>query len=92
MAIAPGAGPRESPQARASARERQRDILEGELRTEEGLLAKAKAALAEQEAVRYGDERNYARVIERLQPYRDNVELHEKNVEALRRELGNLNR
>ena len=52
-------------------------------------LAKAKAELAEQESVRIGDERNYARVEERLQPFKDSVETHEKNIEALRRELGN---
>jgi hypothetical protein len=40
--------------------------------------------------VRYGNERNYARVLERLQPYKDNVDLHQKNVEALKRELANL--
>ncbi|MBV8030839.1 MAG: DUF4124 domain-containing protein [Betaproteobacteria bacterium] len=91
----PGAGsggPRESSAARASAKERQRDILEGELKNEEELLAKAKEDLAQQESVRNGDERNYARVLERLQPFKDNVELHEKNVEALRREISNLNR
>jgi hypothetical protein len=84
--------PKETPAASANAKERQREILEKELATEEALLAKAKQTLAEQEAVRTGDERNYARVLERLQPYKDNVELHTKNVEALRRELSNLYR
>ena len=42
--------------------------------------------------MRYGDERNYARVLERLQKYKDAVELHEKNIDSLRRELANLNR
>ena len=28
--------------------------------------------------------------LDRLQPFKDNVDRHEKNVEALRRELGNL--
>jgi len=90
--LSPRSFPKESPQARATAKERQRGILEKELATEEQLLEKAKQALAEQEAIRTGDERNYARVLERLQPYRDNVELHTKNIEALRRELANLNR
>ena len=53
------------------------------------LLAKARQELVNQEATRSGDEQNYARVLERLQPYKENVDLHEKNVEALRRELGN---
>ena len=92
-AARPGApSPRETSEARATARNRQREILEGELKKEEELLAKGRQELAAQEAVRYGDERNYAKVIERLQPFKDNVELHEKNVEALKRELNNLNR
>lgn len=82
--------PRESPAARATAKERQREILEKELAREEDMLDKAQKALDEQQAVRYGNERNYARVLERLQPYKDNVELHQKNIEALRRELRNL--
>ena len=43
-------------------------------------------------AMREGGERNYARVLERLQPYKDRVETHEKNVEALKRELANTSR
>ena len=82
--------PSESSSARATAKERQREILETELAREEGMLEKAQKALDEQQAVRYGNERNYARVLERLQPYKDNVELHQKNIEALRRELSNL--
>jgi hypothetical protein len=89
---APGSFPKEDSQARASARERQREILERELEQEQSLLAKARKDLEEQESVRYGDERNYARVLERLQKYKDAVELHEKNVESLRRELTNLYR
>jgi chromosome segregation ATPase len=84
--------PRETTEQRASARERQREVLEKELTTEQSALAKAKQDLAAQEAVRTGDERNYARVQERLQPYKDSVETHEKNIEALKRELSNLYR
>jgi hypothetical protein len=40
--------------------------------------------------VRFGDERNYARVLERLQPYKDTIQNHEKNIQALQRELANL--
>ena len=86
----PAAFPKESPTQRASAKGRQRDILEKELASEQELLAKAQKDLAAQEAIRTGDERNYARVLERLQPYKDSVDLHEKNIESLRRELGNL--
>lgn len=89
---APSTFPREDSQSRASARDRQRDILEGELAQEEKLRDQARKELEEQESVRYGDERNYARVLERLQKYKDAVDVHEKNIESLRRELTNLNR
>jgi hypothetical protein len=84
--------PRETAAERNSARERQRGILEKELSTEQAALAKARQDLAAQEAIRNGDERNYARVEERLQPYKDSVETHQKNIEALKRELSNLDR
>ena len=84
--------PRESAADRANAKGKQREILQQELASEESSLAKAKEELAEQESVRAGDERNYARVLERLQPFKDRVETHEKNVEALKRELANQNR
>ncbi|HVL37604.1 MAG TPA: DUF4124 domain-containing protein [Burkholderiales bacterium] len=84
--------PRESAAERLNARQRQREILEKELASEQSDLARARQALAEQEAVRFGDEKNYARVLERLQPFRDRVETHEKNIEALKRELANLYR
>jgi len=89
-ATRPADFPKESPSDRASARERQREILEKELASEQAALTKAKEDLAAQEAVRSGEERNYARVEERLQPYKDTIETHEKNIEALRRELNNL--
>jgi len=82
--------PRETPEQRLAAKDKQREALEGELSKEKELLAQAKKDLADQEAVRTGNERNYARVLERLRPYQDKVELHEKNIEALQRELANL--
>jgi hypothetical protein len=91
-ATPPTTFPKEDSQSRASARERQREILERELAQEEKLLGEARKALEEQEGVRYGDERNYARVLERLQKYKDAVDVHEKNIESLRRELTNLYR
>jgi len=82
--------PRETPQQSTSARERQREVLEGELAAEQKALSQARQELAEQEAVRTGDERNYARVQDRLQPFKERVENHEKNIQALQRELANL--
>ena len=86
----PSGFPKESPEDRANAKTRQREILEKELAQEQAALAKAKEELAAQENVRFGNERNYARVEERLQPFKDSVETHEKNIQALRRELANL--
>jgi hypothetical protein len=66
-----------------------RRILEEELSGEEKALVQAKTELTEQESVRTGGEKNYQRVLDRLQKYKDEVELHEKNVEALKKELSN---
>jgi hypothetical protein len=66
-----------------------RKILEEELSGEEKALAQAKTELTEQESIRTGDEKNYQRVLDRLQKYKDEVEQHEKNVEALKKELSN---
>jgi hypothetical protein len=89
-----GAGtfPRESSDQRASAKDRQREILQKELATEQDALNRARQELAQAESIREGGERNYARVQERLQPLKESVETHEKNIQALQRELGNLNR
>lgn len=84
--------PKESSSDRAAAKSKQRSTLENELAQEESMLADARKKLAEQEGIRTGDEKNYARVLERLKPYQDTVEVHQKNVEALKRELGNLSR
>ncbi|MBI1942106.1 MAG: DUF4124 domain-containing protein [Betaproteobacteria bacterium] len=91
-ARSPAGFPKESASDRAASKVKQRETLERELRQEQAMLADARRKLSEQEAVRSGDEKNYARVLERLRPYKDAVEVHEKNVEALRRELGNLSR
>lgn len=64
-----------------------RDILEQELATERKALEEARKALAEGEATRLGDERNYQKYLDRVQGLRDSVTLHEKNVDALNKEL-----
>lgn len=91
-APSPQGFPKESANDRSAAREKQRQTLERELGQEQDLLAEAQRKLAEQEAIRTGDEKNYARVLERLRPFRDAVEVHTKNIEALKRELANLQR
>ena len=84
--------PRETPADRATSKAKQKDTIEKELSQEESMLADARRKLTEQEGMRSGNEQNYAKVLERLKPYKDTVEVHEKNVEALKRELSNLSR
>ena len=67
-----------------------RKILEQELASEQKLLDQAKQDLAEQEATRLGSERNFQRVLERLEPFKKKVSLHENNVANLRKELSSL--
>jgi hypothetical protein len=74
-----GRFPRETPDQAANAKGIQRQVLEKELTTEQAALAKARQDLAEQPPVE-----------ERVRPIKDSIETHEKNIEALRRELGNL--
>ena len=91
-AARPSNFPRESSAERAAGKGRQLEILQRELASEQAALTKAQQALAEQESIRSGDERNYARVEERLKPYQEAVQSHQKNVEALRREIANQGR
>jgi hypothetical protein len=67
-----------------------RRILEDELTSEEKSLGDARAKLTEQESVRNGDEKNYQRVLDRLKPYQEAVDRAERNVSALKREIGGL--
>lgn len=67
-----------------------RRILETELSAEQQNLEQARKALAEQESLRSGDERNYQKVLDRLQPFKDKVALHERNIAAISREISNL--
>lgn len=91
-AKSPAGFPKESASDRVASRAKQRDTIAKELNLEESMLADARKKLADQEAIRSGNESNYAKVLERLRPYQDTVEVHEKNVEALKRELTNLSR
>ena len=64
-----------------------RKILEEELDGEQKRLGEARQKLTEQQGIRSGDEKNFQRVLDRLKPFTEVVERHEKNVEQLRREL-----
>ncbi len=60
-----------------------RHILEQELAGEQRSLEQAKRELAEQEAAKGGPS-------DRTAPYRDRVGQHERNIQAIQKELGNL--
>ena len=82
--------PRVSEGTQKNRDDERRRILEQEIADETKQLAQAREQLAAQEAVRNGNERNYERFLERVQPYRDAVATHERNIEAIRREIANL--
>jgi len=67
-----------------------RRILDQELANEQKLLDQARKDLAEQESMRLGSERNYQRVLDRLEPFKKKVKLHEDNVANLRKELAGI--
>jgi septal ring factor EnvC (AmiA/AmiB activator) len=67
-----------------------RKILESELTGEERLLEEARKKLKEQEELRSGNEKNFARVEERLAPFQKQVQLHESNIANIRKELATL--
>ena len=66
----------------------QRKILEGELSKEQSELAKAQQALADGKATRNGDEHNYQKYLDRIKQLQDVVTEHEKNIAAIKQELG----
>lgn len=66
-----------------------RRILENELVVEQQNLAQAKR-IGRTGGDRIGDERNYQRVLDRLEPFKNKVALHERNIEAIQKELAKL--
>ena len=67
-----------------------RKILEQELAQEQQQLDVAKKQLAEQQDIRLGTEKNFARVEERVKPFEGRVKLHESNIENLKKEIANI--
>ena len=86
----PDGFPKVSSEAQKNRDGDRRRILDEELAAERKNLDDAKRTLAEQEAIREGGEKNYQRVLDRLKPYQDKVQLHERNIEALQKEIGNV--
>lgn len=67
-----------------------RQILQDELNGEQAKLAELKREYNNGEPERRGDERNYAKYQERTAHLKDSIGRSEKNVEALKREIGNI--
>ena len=65
-------------------------ILNDEIRTEENKLAELQKEYQNGEPERLGSERNYAKYQERVAAMKDDIARTEKNIEALRREIGQL--
>ncbi|MBV5323494.1 DUF4124 domain-containing protein [bacterium] len=86
----PASFPKVDPNSQKARDGDRRRILESELDNEQKNLELSKKELAEQEAIRNGDEKNYQRVLDRLQPFKDKVALHERNIEAIQKEIFNL--
>ncbi|MDR1848517.1 MAG: DUF4124 domain-containing protein [Zoogloeaceae bacterium] len=89
-AATPASFPRVSSDAQRARDASRRTILAQELLNEERSLEEARQALAEQEQIREGGEKNYQRVLDRLQPYKDEVARRERNIDAIGRELSAL--
>jgi hypothetical protein len=86
----PAAFPRvDSAQQKARDDDR-REILNDELRNEEKKLADLKRDFNNGEPERIGGEKNYAKYQARVVQMRDDISRSERNIEALKRELGNL--
>jgi hypothetical protein len=67
-----------------------KQILQDEMRAEEQKLGAIRSEYNNGEPERRGDERNYAKYQERTAALKDDLARTEKNVDALKRELGNL--
>ncbi|MBE2258079.1 MAG: DUF4124 domain-containing protein [Candidatus Accumulibacter sp.] len=92
----PASFPKVDDQTQKSRDTDRRRILESELAAEQKNVEQARKALAEQEAMVLPNERmqggaiSGGKVQERVQPYKDKVALHERNIEAITKEIANL--
>jgi len=86
--------PADFPKVGAEAQKARDDIrqkvLADELANEQRLLGRAKQELAEGSAPRSGEDRSSPRRLDRLSDLEKSVQRHQKNVESLQREIGNL--
>ena len=89
QAAAPPGLPRVDAATQKGRDELRRKVLQDELATEEKLLLESRTAYANGAPPALADEqKDSQRYAERIAKLRQSVQLHERNVEALRRELG----
>jgi hypothetical protein len=67
-----------------------RQILQDELKSEQQKLAELKKEFNDGQPERQGNERNYAKYLERVEYMKDNIGRVERNIEALKREIANI--
>ena len=89
-ATAPADFPKVDSSAQKARDNDRRQILVDELKAEEQKLAALKLEYNGGEPERQGNERNYAKYLERVAHMKDNIGRAEKNVEALKREIANI--
>ena len=86
----PSSFPKVSNDAQRERDKARRQLLESELAGEQAALEQAEQALKEQQAIRLGNEQNYQKVLDRLQPYQSEVDRRKRNIEALEKEIAGL--
>lgn len=92
----PGSFPKVDEQTQKTRDGDRRRILENELAAEQKNAEQARKELAEQETIVLPSERmqggaiSGGKVQERLQTYKDKVALHQRNIEAIQKEIANL--
>ncbi|WP_306396099.1 DUF4124 domain-containing protein [Telluria beijingensis] len=89
-ASTPSSFPRVDNTVQRARDDERREILGDELRIEERKLADLRKEFNNGEPERQGNERNYAKYQERVASMRDEIGRTERNIEALRREIGNI--
>jgi hypothetical protein len=84
-------GERVDPNMQRGRDDTRRKILQEELDAAEKRLSESRQKLAEQDAIRSGEERLIPqKALDRIKPHREEVERQEQNVVSLKRELSNL--
>lgn len=79
--------PRMIPESKKDARSAEPLSKQDQLNAEQKALEQARKDLEDQRAVRYGNERNYQKMLDRLKPYEEAVSNHEQRVKTLSDEI-----